>query len=489
LDTALFDGSPTRGLLEVATFLYVVAAIGYVVLERRHPRTTLVWVLTIMLLPLLGLVAYLVLGRRPYRKHVRRCRRRHVAAIEAARQLSRLDELPGDLAAPQRGLVRLALAAAAAPLRRADRVELIEAGHDSFDAIIAALESAEHFAHLEFYIWRDDETSRALTGVLVGLARRGVRVRVLCDHVGVRGLPRDHFAPLIETGGEVAVFAPLHCVSLRSLRANFRNHRKLISVDQRVGFVAGLNVGDEYLGDGTRVWKDLMLRIEGDAVLGLETIFAADWLDARGIQAEDELWRTEIESLGGAGEHRPSSGPLVQVVASGPDAPVAAAISGQLGAAIAAAQSRCWIATPYLVPDEALLLTLQTAAMRGVDVRLLVPARTDHWLVGVASASYFDALIASGCRILEYPEMIHSKYMVVDDALAAIGSANMDIRSFHLNYEVTAMCYDAGVNADLARIFERDEALATAVTSEARERLPALRVAAESMGRVLSPLL
>jgi cardiolipin synthase len=408
-----------------------------------------------------------------------------------ARQLARLDELPADLGGAQRGLVRLALVAAAAPLRRADRVELLEAGPGTFRALVEALDSAEHFAHLEFYIWRDDASGRAVRDVLVGLARRGVRVRVLCDHIGSFGLPRRHFAPLVEAGGEVAWFAPLHGAALRTLRANFRNHRKLISIDQRLGFVGGVNVADEYLGtaDPERAWRDVMLRIEGDAVLGLETIFAADWLDACGPEAEPALWEQEMESAGRTRAQRASEGPLVQLIASGPDAPVTASISAQLGAAIAVAERRCWIATPYLVPDDALMLMLQTAAMRGVDVRLLVPARSDSRIVGWASASYYDGLLEAGCSIFEYPAMIHSKFMVVDDALAAIGSANMDVRSFHLNYEVTAMFYDAGVNADLARVFLRDAAQATPVRPESRADLSAWRTAAEAFGRVLSPLL
>jgi cardiolipin synthase len=370
-------------------------------------------------------------------------------------------------------------------------VDVFEAGPASFRAVVEALESAEHFAHLEFYIWRDDASGRAIRDVLVGLARRGVRVRVLCDHLGSFGLPRRHFAPLIDAGGEVAFFAPIHGASVRRIRANFRNHRKLISVDQRLGFVGGLNVAHEYLGGtgGEPVWRDLMLRIEGDAVLGLETIFAADWLDARGPDAEPELWEAEVRTARRRMEGEGSKGPLVQLIASGPDAPVTASISAQLGAAIAVAQRRCWIATPYLVPDDALMLTLQTAAMRGVDVCLLVPGQSDQWLVSMASASYYDALLESGCRIFEYPTMIHSKMMIIDDALAAIGSANMDVRSFHLNYEVTAMLYDAGVNADLARLFQRDVAEASAVQSETRARLSPWRSVAEAFGRVLSPLL
>ena len=482
-----------RWLAELLFVVYLGLSIGFVVLERRHPRTTLAWVLVIILLPMLGLLAYLTVGRRPYRRHARRCRRRREAAHEAMRQMARLDRLPQEISGAQRGLVQLALRSAAAPLRRASDVRLLSAGPPALESIRQAIEQARHFVNLEFYIWRDDDTGRALTDWLTRRASEGVRVRVLCDHVGSLALPAQHFAPLIAAGGEVAFFAPITAPSLRRPRANFRNHRKLISVDQRVGFVGGLNVADEYLGDGgtAELWRDLFVRLEGDAVIGLETIFAADWLDATGEVGEVGL--SVEENAGGGPSPRPGpgagAGALVQIIASGPDARVAAAIAAQFSAAIASAQQRCWIATPYLVPDDALKLTLQTAAMRGVDVRLLVPGRSDQWLVRMASNSYYDELLSAGCRIDEYPRMLHSKVLIVDDSLAAIGSANMDIRSFHLNYEVTAMFYDTTVTAGLAEIFEHDLAAARRVCEAGRARITPARRLAEALARTLSPLL
>ncbi len=482
-----------RWSVELLFIAYLVLSLGFVVLERRHPRTTLAWVMAIILLPLLGLLAYLAVGRRPYRRHVRRCRRRREAANEAMRQVARLDRLPPELSGTQRGLVQLALRSAAAPLRRASRVELLSAGEPALASIRSAIAGARHFVHLEFYIWRDDDTGRAITALLTRRAREGLQVRVLCDHVGSLGLSAQHFAPLIEAGGEVAFFAPITAPSLRRPRANFRNHRKLISVDQCVGFVGGLNVGDEYLGSGLThaLWRDLLVRIEGDAVIGLETIFAEDWLDAKGGASEAE--DTGEENAGGApvvgSGLGAGSGPLVQIISSGPDVGVAPAIGAQFSAAIGSALQRCWIATPYLVPDESLKLSLQTAAMRGVDVRLLVPGKSDQWLVQMASRSYYDELLAAGCRIDEYPQMLHSKLLVVDDSLAAIGSANMDIRSFHLNYEVTAMFYDPAVNQALARVFEVDLGRAASVFEANRARITPPRRLVEALARTLSPLL
>jgi len=475
-----------RWVGEALFVLYLGLGIGFVVLERRHPRTTLSWILALILLPVVGLVAYLVLGRRPYRRHVKRCRRRREAVNLAMQQVGRLDRLPDELSGPERGLVQLALRSAAAPLRRAARVDILEAGEEAFEAIYSAIADAREHVHLQFYIWKDDRSGRKLTELLTRKAREGVAVRVLCDHVGSFALPSSHFAPLIDAGGDVAWFARLFAAGFRRARANFRNHRKLVSVDSRVGFVGGLNVADEYLSgdrDGG-LWRDLFVRMEGDAVIGIETVFDGDWLDAHGSSPEADL------VVGRPPEGLDSrSGPLVQVIPSGPDVRSADAISAQFSSAIGTAMRRCWIVTPYLVPDEPLNLSLQTAAMRGVDVRLLVPGRSDVPLVRWASRSYYDDLLEAGCAIYEYPDMLHSKYLLADESVAAIGSANMDIRSFHLNYEVTAMFYDRGVTQALAASFERELRDAVRIGRHDRSRVPGAARAVESFARLLSPLL
>jgi cardiolipin synthase len=328
----------------------------------------------------------------------------------------------------------------------------------------------------------------------------------------------------VQAGGEVAVFGRLRLpVSLGKSRVNFRNHRKIMTVDGTVGFVGGLNVGDEYFGAGRREhgWRDLFVAIEGDAAIGLEATFLEDWLTttgevldltgrrperAVGIDARRPLprrrWRsrdrTRDQRLREANPFAPlpdqpmrSTGPLVQVIPSGPDVPVASSVAAQFTAAIASAQHRAWMATPYLIPDEAVLLILRTAALRGVDVRVLVPdpRRNDQRLVAYASRSYYDELLEVGCRIYEYePGMLHAKYLIVDE-VAAIGSANMDIRSFHINYEITAMFYDATLTQQLAEMFVTDLQQAREVRASERIALPLMTRLAENAARVLSPLL
>ncbi|HRI08467.1 MAG TPA: phospholipase D-like domain-containing protein [Nannocystaceae bacterium] len=310
----------------------------------------------------------------------------------------------------------------------------------------------------------------------------------------------DSAVRLIDAGGEVAAFAPLRLrLRLRRSRLNFRNHRKIVTVDGAIGFTGGLNIGDEYLGSPAtnRHWDDLQVRIDGDAVVGLEAIFLEDWLvatgEATGLDPGDpavarRLGLIELYS-------RPpiaSAGPLVQVIPSGPDLRTTHTIAAQFTAAIGVGQARCWIATPYFVPDEPLILALITAAWRGVDVRILVPspATNDARLVSWAARSYYDDLLAAGCRIYEYQlGMLHAKCLVIDDLVAAIGSANMDIRSFYLNYEITAMFYDRSVTDRLAGIFEDHLRRSIEIRPVNRARLGLAQRLGESAARLLSPLL
>jgi len=492
---------------ELAFVVYIALASAFLVLERRRPSTTLAWILVIVVVPLLGVLAYLWIGRRPVRQRTRRRRRRPINATEATRQIANLDRPPPELDAPARGLVQLALRAAAAPLRRADSVAFLPAGNVAWRSMEAAIEEAEHHIHAQFYIWRDDEAGRRMTALLARRAAEGIKVRVLIDHLGSLAMPASHFAAMRDAGADTARFGPLPFPRLNSSRGNYRNHRKILSIDDRIGFTGGLNVGTEYLGPPPKNgpqpmephWQDLQVRLTGDAVVGLEAIFHEDWLDATGEVIELGAYAMPLgrpfESSEAGGEHAEStdptrsSGPLVQIIPSGPDVRVSGAIASQFTAAIASAQERCWIATPYFIPDEALTLVLRTAALRGVDLQLLLPGKSDLRVVKAASQSYYDELLEAGCRIHEYPSMLHAKYIVVDDGVAAIGSANMDIRSFYLNYEVTAMFYNPAVTADLASIFLRDREHAREISSAERLALAPLQRIGESTARLLSPLL
>lgn len=514
-----------RWLLELGFAIYALLVAGFVILERRRPTATLALVLALVFVPIIGFLVYILFMRR-VRRRLRRRKRRPINPVDETRDLAKLDVLPDDLSASSRGLVRLALTSAAAPLRRSEDVELLPSAAQAFAAFSETIGSATRTIHCEFYIWRDDTTGRRLTRMLTERAAAGVKVRVLVDHLGSLGLPRSHFDELRAAGGRVAYFGRLKVpVRLGGVRFNFRNHRKIMTVDGRCGFLGGINVGDEYLDpDGTdHAWRDLAVCVHGDAVIGLEAIFLEDWLastgevidlegersavprrfDPRRPLPKDRPWQRRRARLARerAEEANPfspppkapvaSRGPLLQVIPSGPDLPLVSAISAQFSAAIATATRRVWLSTPYFVPDEPLMLVLRIAALRGVDLRLLVPTaeHNDIRIIGWAARSYYDDVLSAGGRIFEYQlGMLHSKFLIVDD-ICAIGSANMDVRSFHINYEVTGMFYDPDVTGALAKVFCEDLDRSREVTVEMRSNPSLGQRLLEGTARVLSPLL
>lgn len=490
--------------LEIGLIAYVLFAAFSIVLERRRPTATLAWILVLVLLPVVGLVAYLLIGRRKARRSRRSRRRRELRPTEATAAIANLQRSPVDLAPQVTGLLRLALTRAAGPVRRADEVEFLSRSHDPFTALERAIAAAEHRIHVQFYIWRGDDTGKRMIELLTERARAGVKVRLLYDDFGSIGTPLRHFEPLRAAGGEIARYGAVKLRFARPRgRLDFRNHRKLVCIDGKLGFTGGLNVGDEYRGTtrSGRVWTDILVRMTGDAVLGLEAVFIEDWLTAT-----DELVELHSDLPGAPARamiERPvapmvSTGPLVQIIPSGPDqAPdgrddKASVIAATFVAAIGTALERVWIVTPYFIPDEALTLILQTAALRGVDVKILVPnvSDNDRRFVGLAARSYYDELMAAGCEIHEYsPGMLHSKYIVIDDTVAMIGSANFDIRSLYLNYEVTAVFYDRAVTCALAEVFGEDVRHGRKVEGAERAKIPLRWRFAEGLARILSPLL
>jgi cardiolipin synthase A/B len=493
--------------VEIALIAYVVFAAVSIVLERRRPTATLAWILVLLLLPVVGLVAYLLIGRRKARRSRRSRKRRPLRPTEATAEIANLQRSPIDLPPQVRGLLRLALTRAAGPVRRADQVEILSRPRDPFAAMERAIMQARHRIHIQFYIWRGDDTGKRMIELLTERAAAGVKVRLLYDDFGSIGTPLRHFEPLRAAGGEVARYGALRLRFARPHgRLDFRNHRKLLCIDGELGFTGGLNIGDEYRGttrDG-RVWNDLLVRMTGDAVLGLEAVFLEDWLTATDelVELHSDLPATDVRIGVSMAEHpstpMTSTGPLVQIISSGPDqAPDghednASVIAATFVAAIGMALERVWIVTPYFIPDEALTLILQTTALRGVDVKILVPnvSDNDRRFVGLAARSYYDELMAAGCEIHEYtPGMLHAKYMVIDDTVAIVGSANMDVRSLYLNYEVTAMFYDRKVATELAEVFLVDLRDGRRIDPAARTKVPLRWRFAEGLARIMSPLL
>lgn len=470
--TALW-GVPHAGLyLTLGWIAYLLGLGVWIVLQKREPVATISWLVSLAALPYVGFVIYHLFGPRKIRRH---------RLLRARARVSLPGDFPDDSDAVE--LARLGHATSGLSPGTARRVDLLVDGAATYDALLEAVRAAQDHVHLEYYIYTPDRSGGALLEALVERARAGVQVRLLLDAMGSAKTPRKFFASLLEAGGELAWFHPTRpWMVWKRPWVNLRTHRKIVVVDNRIGFAGGINITDDE-NDRLRTdaYRDLHLRIEGDVVRALQLVFVEDWAYATGRR----------DFIGDVARTMPSPqpGPIqAQVVTSGPDSDWEAIHRVHVGA-IHAAQRRVWLVTPYFVPGEAAMMALTSAAFGGLDVRLLVPKHSDSALVTQAARSYFDTLLAAGVKVYEYgPRMLHTKALLVDDDLAMIGSANFDNRSFRLNFEVCVMFRDAGVAAALAKLVEGEFAHAPRVR-EARER-PLLRARLpEAFARLLSPLL
>jgi cardiolipin synthase len=454
---------------------YLVWLGGWIVLQKREPVATLSWLLGLAVLPYVGFLVYHVFGPQKIQRH--RLRRGHARAAHSSMP-------PWDHPAPVAiELARLSQAATGLAPTTARDVRLLVDGGATYDALLAAVAQAQDHVHLEYYIYAADRTGSMLRDALVERARAGVKVRLLLDAVGSGNARPSFFAPLLQAGGELCWFHPMRFGRFwQRPWLNMRTHRKIVVVDGRVAFTGGINITDDE-NDRLRadVYRDLHLRFEGDAVRALQQVFAEDWAYASGNRHfVAEVARATPAAQGG-------TIPTL-VLTSGPDSSWEA-IHRLHVAAIHEARRRVWLVTPYFVPGEAAMMALTSAALGGLDVRLLVPRMSDSRLVTYAARSYFDDLLAAGVKIHEYgPRMLHSKALLTDDDLVMVGSANFDHRSFRLNFEVTLLFRDPGLAAQLAALIEAEFSHAPRVHRHGARSLWRYRLP-EALARLLSPLL
>ncbi len=452
--------------------LYILVLAGWIVLQKREPIATLSWLLSLAALPVVGLVVYHFLGPQ---RIVRHRRRRHLSRNSVG------ESLPADLHPSEdcATVARLAQSATGYAPCAASDARLLVGGEATFEALLAAIAGATHHIHVEYYIFDPDRTGTRLRDALVARAREGVRVRVLLDAFGSGRLRRRFLAPLQEAGVELAWFHPVRLRFIWRPRINLRNHRKIVVVDGAVGFTGGINVtDDENEAINPRAFHDLHLRLEGGIVRWLQLAFLEDWHYATGVALRDaRLWP------------EPPEGRLVaQALPAGPDSPWEP-IHRVKVEAIHQANHRVWLVTPYFVPGEAARMALPSAALRGLDVRVLVPARSDSLLVSAAARSYYDELLAAGVRVFEYqPRMLHSKALLVDDDTCIIGSANFDHRSFRLNFELSVLLHDGSLAGELEREIEATLTHCREVRGDDPPG-PAWRRLGDACARLLSPLL
>lgn len=480
----MFMDSSVPFLIGILFVVWEISISVWIVLERRSPTATLAWIFGLALLPYVGILVYIVFGpRRLQRKHLRRA-----LAREAVQHWSEgaqyWEAVSSRLQDPRhRSIVEAGRRSGEAPATSTRSVQLFFDGDTCFEALLRAVEAARHHVHLEYYIFNPDTLGQRLSQALQKKAREGVQVRLLMDGFGSARMRRRYRKPLLDAGVEVAFFNSMRFARFKPGLANFRTHRKIVVVDGHTALTGGMNIMDEHSRaiHGDDAWRDSHLLIRGTATIALQLLFMEDWHYATGSLPFDPAL---VPRPG-----RPGEGPLTHIVGSGPDND-AFAVHRVLFAAIGQARERVLATTPYLVPDEAILAALTGAALRGVDVQLLVPRRADSFLVDAAAKSYYANLLRAGVRIFEYqPSMIHAKTMVIDDDISIVGTANLDNRSFRLNFEVIAVLFDSDHAKTLSEQFTHDLSRSKEVIRGPDTKLPLGRQVVEGVARLFSPIL
>lgn len=435
----MFDWSQFWNWFYLIFLITAIPVALMIILEKRSPFKTAAWILVLILIPIFGMIFYLVFGQE-YRKR-KMFSRRGIKSLKEMRRLSaeQLKNIEQNKLISQAGLenqaqlIRLMLNNSDSLLTTGNILHLLKDGQETFDTIFKAVEKARHHIHMEYYIFADDKIGNKLKELLIKKRKEGVEVRVIVDDVGSWGLTKKFFKELIANGIEIRPFMEVRFPRFTS-RVNYRNHRKIIVIDGKVGFLGGLNIADRYIEGlkGLGHWRDTHLQLNGDAATTLQVIFAADW------------YFITKQNLYGYRYFPPLSdapGVPVQVSASGPDYSWKSIEQGFF-AAIAGAHKKVYLVTPYLMPPQDLITALKTAALSQVDVRIIIPEKSDATISKWCSFSYVEELLEAGVRIFFYQNgFIHSKYLLVDDHFSSVGTSNFDFRSFETNFEANAFIY------------------------------------------------
>ena len=476
-------------LLLGANYLLAMVAVATVLRRRKEPTAMVAWILGILALPGVGMLAYWLFASDRLRRKVGR-RRRRVAHLlsqlkgRAAQQAGTTGDtaappLPADLVA----IAELGRRLADMPATGGNEVRLLEDANSTYAALADALRAARHHIHLEYYIWQPDETGTSFRDLLIERARAGIECRLLLDAVGCHRIGRAFLRPLLDAGVRVAFFLPLFLLPYRKRYSlHLRNHRKIAVVDGQVAFMGSQNIGDEYRGRLQRLspWHDTHVRLSGPAALFLQQTFAEDWYFATRERLDREDYFSQPERPGRS---------IVQVLPTGPVHSVSP-LAQILFAAVSSARQSIRIATPYFVPDRPVRMALVHACYRGVRVQLVLPSRSDSALALWAERSFYAELLEMGVEINEYEGgVLHYKLVTVDDRWCMLGSANMDARSFRLNFEVTALIYDPQVVTGLARSIERYCCAARRITPHEVWHQGVWRQMGEGAARLFAPLL
>lgn len=380
-------------------------------------------------------------------------------------------------------LALMELRSAAATLSSDNRLRIYNDGEQKFIALFEDIKNAENHIHLQYYIWKNDGIGNRLLDLLTAKAQAGIKVFILYDDIGSNALPGSFFEAFERAGGKAAASLP-SLLPWFNPRINYRNHRKITVIDGTIGYIGGFNVGDEYLGEDEKFgyWRDTHLRMEGSAVQSLQHIFLKDWNKAaysHPVQYSEAYFPLAGEQEGAA----------LQIVASGPNEPLDQIKYGFLKM-IASAQATIRIQTPYFIPDESILDAIRVAALSGIDVAIMIPNKSDHLFIHDANLSFLEEMVDAGVKVYHYQNgFLHAKMLSIDGKVLSVGSANLDVRSFSLNYEANAFIYDKAAAAEMDRIFAQDVKLSSPVTKEMFEARTLFERFKQRLARLVAPIL
>ncbi len=483
----MFGWSPFWQIFSLIFLATAIPVALMIILEKRSPFKTIAWILVLILIPIFGLIFYLFFGQE-FRKR-KLYSRKGIKGLSKIRKLStiqlrEIEHTPLDLepkAMDKINIIRLLLNNSNALLTTGNKLKLLENGTATFEAIFKVLEKARHHIHMEYYIYDDDKIGNRLKDLLIKKSKESVEIRIIVDDVGSWGLKEKFYNELRENGIEIYSFMEVRFPRLTS-RVNFRNHRKILIVDGKVGFTGGINIADRYVEGNEKVgsWRDTHLQITGDAVACLQVIFAADW------------YFVINENLSGQKYFLPLSdkpGTPVQISASGPDSDWES-IDQAFFAAISNAREYVYLTTPYLMPPQQLVTALKIAALSNVDVRLIIPEKSDAHISRWCSFSYIEELLEAGIKMYFYQAgFIHSKILIVDDVFSTVGTTNLDFRSLETNFEVNAFVYEEKFAQQVKKVFKTDLKNSREIKLQEWTLRPWHKKLRESLAHIVAPML
>ncbi|WP_446899792.1 cardiolipin synthase [Clostridium sp. LBM24168] len=462
----------------------MLVSIIIIILERKNPEKTIAWLAVLIVLPPIGLIAYIFLGRNWKRHKLHDETNINIEELidEAIKHVKDLTYKP---------LIELLSRNSESPLFVNNNIKILKNGIEKFEYLEEELLKAKHHIHMEYYIIKDDTIGNDIKNILIKKSSEGVNIRLILDRVGCIKLGKKYINDLKHAGVDIVQYSYFLAPILKSINTqiNYRNHRKIVVIDGYIGFVGGINIGDEYLGKSKfGYWRDTHIMVKGDFAYGLQAVFIDDFATIKAANKEYFFYDGNFEEFFPPIKNQ--NGKLMQLVKSGPDSEFPA-IEQAVLKMISMAENHIYITTPYFVPTESIINAIKVASLSGIDVRIVFPGRYDHIFVYYASRTYLEDLIKNGVKIYFYNSnsFIHAKTTCIDGKLCTVGTANMDIRSYELNYEINAVIYDEESTEELENLFFQDITNSKRVTEEYFDTLPPLLKGFEALCKIFSSLL